>query len=360
MKSSSTSKCLWRAVNKRVDALRNGGLQNLIAMMGGTPVANPTSPRVPARPIRLDSPEHEFCTKIPQGGVFHERKTNVAARPSWRGVLRLSLISIPVRAYSSLTNVDSFGLHQLHDKCHRRINYKRFCPIHGEVAYSDIVKGYEYEKDKYVVFEPEELAAIHSESSDAIAIDTFVDVKTIDPIYLEKPFYLVPDGKSGHEAFTVFRQALSERHRVALAEMVLSDREQTVCIRPLGKILAMSTLRYQAEVKEIASFEEEVDEITIRRDEVKLMETLIDSKTSRKFVFSKYEDQYAKRMTELIEAKVQGKEIITQPKHEQPGIINLMSALKASLRTKEKGSPAASKRTRVRKIPRQTVRKKSG
>lgn len=284
----------------------------------------------------------------------------MAARPSWRGVLRLSLISIPVRAYSSLTNADSFGLHQLHDKCHHRINYKRFCPIHGEVPYSDIVKGYEYEKDKYVIIEADELAAVHSESSDAISVDTFIDATLIDPIYLEKPFYLVPDGKTGHEAFAVFRQALLERHRVALAEMVLSDREQTVYIRPLGRLLVMSTLRYQAEVKEIGPFENEIDEITIRRDEVKLMEMLIDSKTSRKFDFSKYEDKYAKRMTELIEAKVEGRAIITQPKHDQPEIINLMSALKASLRTNGKRHSGTEKRTAGRKVTRPAARKKSG
>lgn len=284
----------------------------------------------------------------------------MAARPSWKGVLRLSLISIPVRAYTSLTNADLFGLHQLHDKCHSRISYKRVCPVHGEVPYGEIVKGYEYDKDKYVVIEPEELAAIHSESSDSIAIDTFIDAHAVDPIYFEKPFYLVPDGKHSQEGFAVLRTALEEKHRVAIAEVVLSDREKTVLIRPLGSLLGMSTLRYQSEVKEISSFEDEFEAKPVRRDELKLMESLIDSKTSKRFDFSIYADQYSKRMSELVSAKIEGKEIVTQPRNEQPRVINLMDALKASLRTKDSVKAPARKKGQARTTHRVVRHKKSG
>ena len=169
-------------------------------------------------------------------------------RSSWKGYLRLSLVSVPVQAFSA--NVSGGGeihFHQLHAKCHSRIRYKKVCPVHGEVPNREIVKGYEYAKGKYVVVDPAELESLRGESDRAINIDTFIAPDELDPIYFDgRSYYLVPDTPAGHKPYAVLCQAMEKQQRNALARCVFAGREQLVLVRPLEGLLTMSTLSTRA------------------------------------------------------------------------------------------------------------------
>jgi DNA end-binding protein Ku len=262
----------------------------------------------------------------------------MAARSSWKGYLKLSLVSVPVKAYTATSSEGSeVKLNQLHKVCNSRIQYKKTCPIHGEVPGEEIVSGYEYTKGQYVVVDTDELEKLRSEDDKAIKIDTFVAPDTLDPLYLSgKSYYLIPDGPVGQKPYAVLQQTMREEDRYAIAQVVMHNREQTVLLRPMENLIVMSILNLENQVTKPAAFEEEVSKVEVSPQELKLAKSLIDGSTSKKFDFAKYRDVYTEKLTKLIEAKVAGEEIVAPPAHEQAQVINLMDALRQSVATLKK------------------------
>jgi DNA end-binding protein Ku len=317
-----------------------------IACFRGTPTAQ--LPGVEADVQQLRSPIRycRYLRERPSQGrdrVF--KGVTMAARSAWKGFLKLSLVSVPVKAYTvTASGGGEIHLNQLHAECHSRIQYKKVCPIHGEVKGDEIVSGYEYSKGQYVIVDTEELNKLRTEDEKAIRIDTFVTPDTLDPVYYSgKAYYLVPDGPVGQKPYAVLRQAMIEEKRHAVAQIVLHGREQTVLLRPLEKLLGMSLLNYDHQVTKPSAFEEEAPEVEISAQELKLAKTLIDMSTAKAFDFAAYKDVYTEKLTKLIEAKIAGEEIVAPPVHEHAQIINLMDALKASVANAQQKEPAGAK-----------------
>jgi len=258
----------------------------------------------------------------------------VAARPTWKGYLKLSLVSIPVKAFAMADSSHSdIQLNQLHEDCHNRIRYKKTCPVHGEVSSDEIVSGFEVAKDQYVQIDQEELSAIRPQNDQSIEIDTFIPENKLDDRFLtERSYFLVPDGTIAQKAYTLVRKTLEEGQLRAIAEVILSNREQHVVVRPLGKLLMMTVLQHQQELKKPEAYESEVSDVEITKPEMQLTKQLVDGLTREKWSFDEYVDDYQLRLSELIAAKVQGKELVKSPETEAPTIINLMDALKASIK----------------------------
>lgn len=258
----------------------------------------------------------------------------MAARPTWKGYLKLSLVTIPVKAFAIADGSHSdIQLNQLHEDCHNRIRYKKTCPIHGEVPSDEIISGFEVGKDQYVPLDPEELSAIRPQNDQSIEIDTFIPENKLDDRFLtERSYFLVPDGKVAQKPYALVRKTLEDGNLRAIAEVILSNREQHVVVRPLGKLLMMTVLQHQQELKEPETYENEVADVEITKPEMQLTKQLVEGLTREKWSFAEYVDDYQLRLSELIAAKVEGKELVKSPESEAPTIINLMDALKASIK----------------------------
>jgi DNA end-binding protein Ku len=263
---------------------------------------------------------------------------------NWKGYLRLSLVSVPVKAHSAANPAESFHFNQLHRECHSRIRYTKTCPVHGEVPADEIVMGYEYEKDRYVIFEKDELQQAKGDRERSINIEAVVSPDAISAFYFtEKSYYLVPDGKAGHKPFALLRQALSDEDRAAVARGVLFGREELLFIRPVEDVLGVTALKFAAEVPAPSELGE-VPGADAKKEELALTKTLLKSFTQSKFSLETFADRYNERLTELVEAKVKGKEVIvTDERPERPPTINLMDALRKSLarNTEPKSKPSA-------------------
>lgn len=276
----------------------------------------------------------------------------MAPRASWKGFLNLSLVSVPVRAYSANNSGGQVRLNQLHSNCNSRINLKTYCPVCGEVSRDELVKGYEYAKDQYVIIDLDELEKLRAHDADkAIRIDTFIQASQIDPIFLsDTTYYLLPDGAAGQKPYTLLKQAMEQKQVCCIAKVVLHNREQLVIVRPMEDLLTMTVLRYKTQIKDPASFRDEMAATEVSAEELTLAETLIDETTADEFDYSAYTDQYTERLTALIDAKVNGQEIVAPPEVETPRVVNLMDALRASVaQAQESRTPAASSSASRRK-----------
>jgi DNA end-binding protein Ku len=267
----------------------------------------------------------------------------MAARSSWKGYLKLSLVSVPVKGYTATTSSGSeIHLNQLHADCHSRILYKKSCPVHGDVTQNQIVSGYEYSKGQYVVVNTDELEKLRTEDDKAIVIDVFIEQDALDPVYLTgKTYYLVPDGPMAQKPFAVLHEGMVQQKRNAIAQVVMHGKEQVVLLRPINGLLAIEILLYDPQITKPSTFEDEVPKQESSPEELQLIKTLIDASTDRKFDFSRYKDKYTERLMTLIEAKAQGKEIVAPPIHEHAQITNLMDALKQSLAKAQQASAPA-------------------
>lgn len=257
----------------------------------------------------------------------------MAPRATWKGFLNLSLVSVPVKAYSSNNSGGSIQLNQLHAECNSRVKYKTECPTCGEISRSDIVKGYEFAKDQYVVIDLEELEKLRAhDETKAIRVDKFISPDQIDSLHLsETSYYLVPDGPAGQKPFKLLCAAMDRKNLVCIARVVLHNKDQLVLVRPLDGLLCATVLRYASQIKSTELFQEEMTDCEVSDDEFKLAETLINETTVDKFNISEYTDTYTQRLQELIDAKVEGKELVAAAPFEAPPVINLMEALKASV-----------------------------
>ena len=258
----------------------------------------------------------------------------MAPRSSWKGYLKLSLVSVPVKAYTASDGGSSgIRLNQLHETCHSRIKYQKTCPIHGPVDNDEIVSGYEFAKDQYVIIDPDEIKSLRPGGDRAIEIDTFVPAEQIDPSYHSgKTYFLVPESAVGQKPYRLIRQSLEEEQLHAIGEAVISNRERLVLIRPMEKLLAMTVLQHKSEIKVPSDFEDEIAEGETSGQELKLTKQLIAGLVRPDFDLGDYSDRYVERLSRpLVNAKVEGEELVSAPDTEEPTVINLMDALKASI-----------------------------
>jgi DNA end-binding protein Ku len=267
-------------------------------------------------------------------------------RAMWKGAISFGLVSIPVKVFPA-TEEKTLRFNQLHDKDHGRIKYQRVCAKCGEeVTFEHIVKGYEYEKDQYVVMEDEDFDAVPVESGRAIDIVQFVDIEEIDPIYYQKTYYLVPE-ETGIKAYTLLRQAMSEDGRVGIAKIAFREKEHLAALRFKDNTFVLETMFWPDEIRP-AEFEELEKSVKVRPQEVQMARSLIENLTEE-FNPDEFTDEYREALLDIIEKKVAGEEIevIEAPKEEK--VVDLMEALKASVEASKKKGAAAASGSRAKK-----------
>jgi DNA end-binding protein Ku len=265
----------------------------------------------------------------------------MAPRSTWKGHLKLSLVSCPVRVFNAVSGREKVSFNLLHKDTHNRVQMKPHDPELGAVERSDLVKGYQYEKDKYVVFTEEDFDKVQIESSKAIVIEKFVDAEDVDPIYFDSPYYVAPDGAVAEETFRVVQQAMSKEGKVALSRVVLSNRERLIALMCRDEGFLMMTLRTADEVRGAKDYFTDITEEKAEPEMLDLAERLIEQK-SGKFDPSEFRDRYHDAVIEMVKAKVKGHEPVLAKAPERGKVINLMDALKRSLEAK----PAAESKPR--------------
>ena len=256
----------------------------------------------------------------------------MAARPTWKGYLKISLVNIPVKVFPATDAGATLSFNQLHAECQTRIQQKRWCPhCQKEVPRSDLVKGYEFEKGRYVVIEDEDIEKVRVESTRVINLEKFTDDDAIDPIYLERPYYLAPDGPVAKEAFAVIREGM--KGKAGIGKVALYGREYLIKVQPRERGLVMYTLRHAGEIRSMDAIDELTDmPETVKPEEVKLARQVIGT-FEGEVDFRSYKDEYQEGLREIIDAKIGGREIVTPEVEAPPKVVNLMDALRKSLDT---------------------------
>ncbi|WP_309662023.1 Ku protein [Sphingomonas sp.] len=260
----------------------------------------------------------------------------MAARPIWRGQIRLALVSIPVEIYSATKSGASIAFHQVHEPSGKRIKYEKVVPGIGPVARDEIMKGYEVSKGHYVLLDPEEIESVKLESRKTVDLVQFVDLNDIDPMYFDKPYYVVPADDLAEEAFVVLRDALRAARKVGIGQLAMRGQEYVVALKPCGRGMLLETLRYADEVNRAAGFFREIGEAKPDADLLDLAATLI-AKKSGEFDPKEFHNRYVDALKTLIaeKQKKKGEKIIQDPDDRKPGkganVIDLMAALKKSL-----------------------------
>jgi DNA end-binding protein Ku len=260
----------------------------------------------------------------------------MAPRPTWKGYLRLSLVSCPVRVYSAIARDEEISFNLLHKDTHNRIQMKPHDPELGAVERADLVKGYQYKKGEYVILTDEELEKIQIESSKAIVIEKFVNSGDVDPIYFELPYYVAPDGAVAEETFRVIQWAMREKHKAALSRVVFSNRERLIALMCRDKGFLMLTLRAADQVRDHTEFFADIKEEAPDPEMLKLAERLIEQKSGA-FDPSEFRDRYHDAVIEMVQAKIRGQEPVLAKVPERGKVISLMDALRRSL---EEAKPA--------------------
>lgn len=292
----------------------------------------------------------------------------MAARPYWKGQIRLALVSIPVEIYSATKSGATIAFNQIHEPTGKRIKYEKVVPGVGPVDVDEIVKGFQYAKDQYVLLDDEEIEGVKLESKKTLELTQFVEAEDIDEIYFEKPYYVVPADDLAEEAFIVLREALRRTGKVGLGQLAMRGREYVVSIKACGRGLVMETLRYADEVNKAASYFRDIADSDPDEDLLDLATTLIDKKTG-KFDASDFHDRYVEALKELIERKKKGKTLnLDDGKDEEApsgsNVVDLMAALKKSIGDGGGKAKAASakkapaKKTPTKKAPTKTAARK--
>lgn len=263
------------------------------------------------------------------------------ARPTWKGFLKVSLVNIPVRVFPATESAATLSFNQLHAACQTRIQQKRWCPqCEREVPNTELVKGYEFEKGRYVVITDEDIQKVRVESTRVINLVQFVDETEIDPIYVDRAYYLAPDGAMAADAFAVMREGMAGK--AGVGKVALYGREYLVAIRPQKKGLVMYTLHHDAEIRSIDQIEE-LDAVPakLKPEEVKLARQVIATFAST-LDLKEYKDEYKEGLRQIIEKKIAGEEVVAPEAAEPPRVVDLMEALRRSLDSvsAEKKKPA--------------------
>jgi DNA end-binding protein Ku len=260
----------------------------------------------------------------------------MAARPYWKGQLRLALVSIPVEIYSATKSGASISFRQIHQPSGKPVKYLKSVPGIGPIDVDDIMKGYEYEKGNFVLLEEDELEAVRLESKKTLELTLFVPADEIDVTYYEKPYYVVPSDDLANEAFIVLREALKKTKMVGLGQLAMRGREYVVSVKPCGKGLVMETLRYADELAKAQSYFSEIPTDKPDAELLDLAETLIAKKTGD-FDASAFKDRYIDALKDLVarKLKAKGRKIVAEDEPDAPSgrgnVIDLMAALKKSL-----------------------------
>src|SRR5229473_671912 len=290
-----------------------------------------------SEPMRQDRLESGFCR------VW---SISMAPRANWKGFLRLSLVTCPVALYPATSDSEKISFNQISRKTGHRIKYAKVDADTGEeVSNDDIMKGYKVDTDTYIEVSKDELENIAPESTRTIDIDEFVPKSDIDPRYLIRPYYLVPDGKVGQDALAVIRETIRNMDMVAIGRVVLTSREHIIALEPLDNGLMGTLLRYPYEVRDEKEYFDEIQDVKVTKDMLDLAQHIVEKK-SGSFEPEKFEDHYETALAELINAKRNGKAITSKPRPKGENVVDLMDALKRSIAGESNPSPAKSKKPR--------------
>lgn len=274
----------------------------------------------------------------------------MAPRANWKGFLRLSLVTCPVALYPATSDAEKVSFNQINKNTGHRIKYRKVDAETGdEVENDDIIKGYPVDKDTFIEVSKDELESIALESTRTIEIDEFVPKSEIDTRFLIRPYYLVPDGKVGHDAYAVIRETIRQMDKVALGRVVLTSREHIIALEPMGKGLMGNLLRYPYEVRNEKEYFDDIQDVKVTKDMLDLARHIVSQK-SGSFEPEKFEDHYESALIELINQKRAGKTISAPSQSRTSGnVIDLMDALRKSLKGEPKAaSPAKAKKGKKR------------
>ena len=268
----------------------------------------------------------------------------MAARPTWQGHLKLSLVTCPVALYTATSASSNVSFHLINPETNNRIRMVTTDPETGPVERSSLVKGYEVSKGEYVLFDDEDFEKVRLESTRTISIDKFVDETEIDRLYWDDPFYVVPDKGVGTEAFAVIREAMKNAGKIAIGCLVLRGKERQLALEVHGKGLVAYTLRAHDEVRQPEEFFDDIPAVKADKDMVEIATRLIAQKEAD-FDPSEFKDRYDDALRDMIEAKKKGQGVVEAPEPEDTNVIDLMEALRASL----KGSASSARRAPAKK-----------
>jgi DNA end-binding protein Ku len=252
----------------------------------------------------------------------------MAPRANWKGFLRLSLVTCPIALFPATSESEKISFNQINKDTGE------------EVPSDDIIKGYQVDKDRYLEVSKDELENIALESTRTIDIDEFVPRSEIDDLYLVRPYYIVPDGKVGHDAFAVIRETIRSLDKVALARVVLTNREHVIALEARDKGLTGMLLRYPYEVRDSSEYFDDIQDVKITKDMLDLAKHIVEQKSGH-FDPEKFEDHYEAALQELLSKKQKGLPIAAAKKSQPDNVVNLMDALRESLKTTGKAPPAA-------------------
>ncbi len=279
----------------------------------------------------------------------------MAARPYWQGQIRLALVSIPVQIFTATKSGARVQFRQIHEPSGKPIKYEKVVTGLGAVDADDIVKGYEYRKGSYVLLDDDELEAVKLESKKTLTLTQFVDAHEIDPLYYEKPYFVVPADDLAEEAFIVLREALKRAKKVGLGQITIRGREYIVSLKACGRGILMETLRYADEVNKASSYFRDIPDAKPDEDLLDLAETLI-AKKSAPFAADKFTDHYVDALRDLVERKMKakGRKITPDEDEDKPArggsnVIDLMAALKKSIEKPAADKPKAPAKKPARK-----------
>jgi DNA end-binding protein Ku len=266
----------------------------------------------------------------------------MAARSTWKGYLKVSLVNIPIKVFPATESSATISFNQLHAACQTRIQQKRWCPhCNREVPLGEIVKGYEFEKGRYVVLSEEDFDKVRPESTRVIDLVRFTDESAIDPMYVDRAYYLAPDGSVAADAFAVMREGM--HGKVGVGKLALYGREYLVAVKPHGRGIVMYTLHHAAEIRSVDSVEElSSAPAKVKPEEIKLAKQVI-AIFEGPLNLADYKDEYREGLQRIIDAKIAGEEVVAQPVGAPPKVVNLMEALKKSLDAVSAGKKPAAK-----------------
>jgi Ku protein len=274
----------------------------------------------------------------------------MALRPTWRGHLRLALVSCPVRLTPATTSSSNIRFHKLNKKTGNRLRQQMIDSETGKVVERDeTIMGYEFEKGRYVKVDPEEIEALKIESSEIITIERVVPRDDVDPLFLENPYIVEPDDKSGLDIFATIREALKAKEVVGIGRLVLARREHPVMVQPRGKGFLLTTLHDPDEVRLPEEIFDDIKDVKVDKQNLSLAETLVE-RMEGAFDLKLFEDRYQAALQELVEAKMKGKKITAPTEVERPSnVVNLFEALKASVAAGKDGGKASAKKAAAKK-----------
>jgi DNA end-binding protein Ku len=281
----------------------------------------------------------------------------VAARATWKGYLKVSLVNIPIKVFPATESAGTISFNQLHNACQTRIQQKKWCPsCNKEVATADIVKGFEFEKGRYVVMTEEDIDKVRPSSTRVIDLVQFDDASALDPMYVDRTYYLAPDGQVAADAFAVMREGM--KGKIGVGKLALYGREYFVAVKPHDRGLVMYTLHHAAEIRSMDGIEELAAIPTkVKPQEVQLAKQVIGT-FEKKLDLKEYRDEYRDGLQKIIDAKIAGEEVVAPEAEMPPKVVNLMEALRKSLDNVSADKKKSAKADLPKKVVATTEKKK--